>query len=285
LLTALPSNPNNFHYNELAYLIKNYHIHYLYSVATYLNNKTPLTAQPEDEFGGFAVEDVSLPGAVVEVKDIADITNGMAWTGEQATEKNFKDHADKYSVLHLSMHGTLDDDHPLYSKLIFTQTQDSIQDDSLTVAEIYTLRLKAQMAVLSACETGDGPVSRGEGIMSLSRAFAYAGCPSVITSLWKVDAKHALTLMQDFYKHLLKGLPKDQALQQAKLNFLQSTDDPLQAHPHFWLSFIVTGDVAPVNFGGNYQVLIGSSFVIIFLLIIGVFVWRKYAGTNPTVVA
>jgi len=285
LLSALPAHPTNFRYNNLAYLIKSYQVHYLYSAATYFSAKSHLDGPTEDTFGGFAVTDASLPGAVEEVNGIANITNGRAWTGEQATERNFKENADKYTVLHLSMHGTLDDDHPLYSKLIFSQTQDSLQDDSLTVAEIYTMRLNAQMTVLSACETGNGPVSRGEGIMSMSRAFAYAGCPSVITSLWKVDAEHALVLMRDFYRHLLNGLPKDKALQQAKLNFLQSTDDPLQAHPHFWLSFIVTGDAAPVIFEENSWWTSRLSIYLAMLIVLVVFLFRKFSAPKPTVEA
>src|SRR5665811_1040403 len=93
----------------------------------------------------------------------------------------------------LSMHAFLDDINPLYSKFVFTQSQDKVEDDSLTIAEIYNMKFNAQLAVLSACETGDGALNRGEGIMSLSRAFAYAGCPSVVTSLWKVDSETTST--------------------------------------------------------------------------------------------
>ncbi|MEX2568760.1 MAG: CHAT domain-containing tetratricopeptide repeat protein, partial [Cyclobacteriaceae bacterium] len=269
-----PNSPKNFKYGDLDYLIKNYDVHYLFSAATYLNGKENILAKPTGKiFGGFAVDDTSLPGAVKEVNLIAGIMGGEAWTGIHANEKYFKTKAMNYPVLHLSMHAFLDDIQPLYSKFVFSQSQDESEDDSLTIAEIYNMNFNAQMAVLSACETADGTLSRGEGIMSLSRAFAYAGCPSIVTSLWKVDSKTTSTLMVDFYKNLVQGLPKDRSLRLAKLNYLKSTEDPLLAHPHFWLSFIVTGDTAPLNFEKRFSMWLGIA--ILLGIILGIILLRK----------
>jgi CHAT domain-containing protein/Tfp pilus assembly protein PilF len=276
-LSRIPSDVNGFRYHDLAYLVKDFDIQYLYSAATTLNGKEnimPANFGNSGLFGGFAVEDISLPGTVLEIKRIAEILGGDTWAGIHATERNFKAKAKNYPVLHLSMHAFLDDINPMYSKFVFTGSQDAIEDDFLTIAEIYNMKINAQLAVLSACETGDGILSRGEGIMSLSRAFAYAGCPSVVTSLWKVESETTSSLMLDFYQNLMQGFPKDRSMRLAKLNYLKSTEDPLRAHPHFWLSFIVTGDTAPVKLEGKNHWWIGLA---LFLGLIsgGFILWKN----------
>ncbi|MEX2592720.1 MAG: CHAT domain-containing tetratricopeptide repeat protein [Anditalea sp.] len=281
-LSRRPSNLNQFSYNDLDYLVKSYDVQYLYSAASYLNGKETVSvpySRNTGKFGGFAVEDISLPGTVFEVNRIAGTVGGDTYTGIHATERNFKAKAIDYPVLHLSMHAYLDDINPLYSKFVFTQSKDTVEDDSLTIAEIYNMRFNTQLAVLSACETGDGVLSRGEGIMSLSRAFAYAGCPSVVTSLWKVDSETTSTLMLDFYQNLIHGLPKDRSLRLAKLNYLKSTEDPLRAHPHFWLSFIVIGDTAPLNFWERYNWWLGLAFLVGFIFV-GLIFWKNRMQGN-----
>ena len=92
------------------------------------------------------------------------------------------------------------------------------KDSVLTASEIYTLPINAELAVLSACETGYGKLEKSEGVMSMSRAFQYAGVKSTVMSLWKVPDKETSKLMLLFYKNLKKGFPKDKALQKAKTN-------------------------------------------------------------------
>ena len=81
----------------------------------------------------------------------------------------------------------------------------------------------------------------------------------------------------DFYKNLTLGLPKDRSLRLAKLNYLKSTEDPLRAHPHFWLSFIVTGDTAPVKFSEKFNWGMGFSLFVGFI-IVGFILWSKRNG-------
>ena len=92
------------------------------------------------------------------------------------------------------------------------------------------------MVVLSACETGIGKLQRGEGIISLARAFAYAGAKSIVTSLWSVNDQKTKDLMLLFYKNLRKGKSKSEALREAKLSFIAKNDNP-NAHPFFWAGF------------------------------------------------
>jgi CHAT domain-containing protein len=108
--------------------------------------------------------------------------------------------------------------------------------------------LHAQLVVLSACETGAGQYVAGEGVFSLARGFMDAGVPSVVMSLWQVNDISTSELMPLFYRHLAQGLPKDEALHKAKLEFLK-TSDPMKTHPFFWAGFVLLGDNAPVKEG------------------------------------
>jgi CHAT domain-containing protein len=116
--------------------------------------------------------------------------------------------------------------------------------------------------VLSACETGLGEVHEGEGIFSIARGFAYAGCPSLVMSLWKVNDMTTADLVDFFYKNLSQGQPKDEALRNAKLSFLQTADD-LSAHPANWAAFIALGNNMPVQ-----QPAADNSWLIIVLVVV-----------------
>ena len=131
------------------------------------------------------------------------------------------------------------------SKFLFSPEADSSEDGKLHAYELFAMDLPAQMAVLSACNTGLGNLRRGEGMMSLAQAFTYAGCPSVVMSHWPVDDKSTADLMTSFYQHLADGLPKDEALRQARLGFLESAT-PANSHPYFWGGFVVLGDTSPI---------------------------------------
>ncbi|WP_195715272.1 CHAT domain-containing protein [Ancylomarina sp. 16SWW S1-10-2] len=182
-----------------------------------------------------------LPGAKVEVENISNIFEGETFIDDKATETNFKKNAENFDILHLAMHAILDDENPMYSKLVFTQTEDSLNDNLLNAYEIYNMNLKARMVVLSACNSGDGKFLKGEGVMSLARGFFYSGCPSLIMTLWTVEDLSGSHLMSSFYQFLSQNYPKDMALQKAKLAYLE-TADALRSHPYFWSGYVVIGD-------------------------------------------
>lgn len=182
-----------------------------------------------------------LPGAKIEIENISKIFAGEIYLDNLATETCFKEKAERFDILHLAMHTILDNENPMYSKLVFSQTGDSLNDGLLNTHEIYNMRLKARMVVLSACNTGDGKFMKGEGVMSLARGFFYSGCPSLIMTLWTVEDLSGSFLMSSFYKFLSQSYPKDVALQQAKLEYLE-TADPLKSHPYFWSGYVAIGD-------------------------------------------
>jgi CHAT domain-containing protein len=221
-----------------------------------------------------------LPGAKVEVENISKIFAGETYTDELASETNFKKNAENFDILHLAMHTILDDDNPMYSKLVFTQTGDSLNDGLLNAHEIYNMNLKARMVVLSACNSGDGKFLKGEGVMSLARGFFYSGCPSLIMTLWTVEDLSGATLMSSFYKYLAQSFPKDVALQQAKLEYLE-TADTLKSHPYFWSGYVVIGDTETLfKFSMIHKILM---FLGLTLLFGGIyFIWQRSSSKKTT---
>ena len=112
------------------------------------------------------------------------------------------------------------------------------------------MRLRADMAVLSACNTGTGKLRKGEGIVSLARGFSYAGVPSIIASLWTANDEATPLLMTSFYTYLKQGQAKDEALRAAKIAAIQSGGD--MAHPYFWGAFIPIGNMQPLHFNTGF---------------------------------
>jgi len=187
-----------------------------------------------------------------EVERASGISGGQTRIGIGATEDVFKQHAAKAGVLHLAMHALTNDEDPMYSTLVFAGGQsDSTgeNDGFLHAYELYNMRLHAELAVLSACNTGAGKVVRGEGIMSLARAFRYAGCSNVMMSLWPVNDLSGKNLVADFFQKLSSGKGKASALQAAQVDFLNKTHSDEQMHPYYWATFILVGDDEPLGSG------------------------------------
>lgn len=211
----------------------------------------------------------NLEGALNEVKDIKDIVGGYNYTGLDVTESHFKQVANGLDIIHLACHGRISDEFPSQSAIIFNQ-QDSLNDGVLTAAEIYKLNLPNSMAVLSACETGQGPLKRGEGLLSLSRAFAFAGAQTTVYSLWKIPDLSTSDIMVNFYENLKNGFTKHESIQNAKLSYINDTKIEKQKHPYFWAGLSVQGNLDPIKFKGNdallYYILAGFFGLIMFLL-------------------
>ena len=188
-----------------------------------------------------------LPGAIGEVNEIADLLGGDRYLSSEASERAFYQFGSSYKILHLSMHAVPDIGDPGLSRLLFTNTGDSLYDDQLSAAEVQALQLNSDLAVLSACQTNVGKIHRGEGVLSLSRAFAMAGVPSTVTSLWKVPDASSKDIMVRFYTYLKQGMAKDAALRQSKLDYLNDAKYDAQKHPVHWAGFVVTGDISPIR--------------------------------------
>jgi CHAT domain-containing protein len=216
---------------------------------------------------------IKLNWAEREIMEIAKSISGNSFFYENASEDNFKKYVSDAQIIHLATHAVVDDKNPMYSKLAFHKLDNSPEDGFLNTYEIYNLDLNAQMVVLSACNTGYGKIVKGEGVMSLARSFMYAGSPSIIMSLWQVDDYPTYRIMQEFYKGLEKKLPKDAALREAKLKYIQNSD-PVKAGPYYWSGFIPIGNTDPIELPdkSNYTNYILS---ILSLTVLSFFVFKK----------
>lgn len=247
-------------YKEVPYLIRKAAIAYNYSATLYLEAKEHDYSNVPDGFMGFAPDFSNvksftltnrhqqskyqdlllspLDNAALEVKKIGSLTKGASYTGFDATEAIFKAEASKYGVLHFATHGILNHKYPLYSSLVLLG--DDNEDGLLHTYELYNMQLNAELVALSACNTGVGTIQKGEGAMSVARGFAYAGCPNIAMTLWPVSDQATQILMENFYTYLMQGMPKAQALQYAKLNFLDAGSG-LICVPYFWSGLILVG--------------------------------------------
>ncbi|HOZ40852.1 MAG TPA: CHAT domain-containing tetratricopeptide repeat protein [Flavobacteriales bacterium] len=179
-----------------------------------------------------------------EVDEITGLCSGKAYMGPDANELLFRRIAPQASVVHLAMHAFLDPLAPVSSYMLFDVQSTDTVDGKLTIAEIHDLRLNADLAVLSACETGIGAQEAGEGVNSLARAFRYAGVPNTVSSLWKVDDRATKEIMVKFYEHLADGMGKADALAEAKRWYRRTyPNEP----PSKWAAFILIGDNEPVR--------------------------------------
>ncbi|TNE67498.1 MAG: CHAT domain-containing protein [Bacteroidetes bacterium] len=274
LLVADTARLDRASYADLDYLLLHSTIRYEYSAGMAI--KPPVRRKARHTFAGYAPEySGAWTGAATrdplgkncreadpadfapldnnraEVTEIAGLMGGQAMLGQAATEEAFREKVQEAGILHLAMHGFLNDCDPLYSGLVFARqsrttgpdTLPAEEDGFLHAYELYNLRLRADLAVLSACNTGRGKLARGEGVQSLARAFKYAGCANVLMSLWQAEDRATARIMSDFYRYLQQGWGKDAALRQAKLDYLKAD---VRNHPFFWGAFVLIGDAEPV---------------------------------------
>ncbi|WP_299259532.1 CHAT domain-containing protein [uncultured Aquimarina sp.] len=222
----------------------------------------------------FRNSSMDLPGTREEIKAIANIVDGNYFYGSEATEQNFKKHVGAYSILHLALHGDVDNERPENSKLYFTKSKDTLEDNYLYSHELFALDIPAELTVLSACNTGTGKIAKGEGIMSLGNAFQYAGTKSLLLTNWEVSDQTTPKIMEYFYKNLKDGKNKAEALQQAKLQFLATTNEET-IHPYYWGGFYLLGDTAPIKFQDNSYVYWVIGFGVLAIISLSLFWYRK----------
>ncbi|MEO8067814.1 MAG: CHAT domain-containing tetratricopeptide repeat protein [Flavobacteriales bacterium] len=213
---------------------------------------------------------VRQPFAVNTAQGLGASLQAKVMVGGDASEKGFRAAAKEYGILHLGTHAEMNASTPMYSRLVLSKDGQGVDPDAdgyLHAYEIYELDLRAQLAVLTACETGSGKNDAGEGVRSLGYGFAYAGCPSLVVSLWSIDEKVSSEIITRFYGYLADGMPKHKALRQAKLDHLNSTADEL-ALPYYWAGMVLVGDVAPVEVGTpwvKYIRWIAAGLVLLFV--------------------
>lgn len=240
-----PADQNN-------YLLKKFAISYRYS-ANFMHQQEGIgrSAYQVLAFAPYAtVQDENKNFSVLSAskKEVENLGKSV-YLDQQATKDLFIRESGKFPIIHLATHAVANDKEPLQSYISFAASQKSGDTASqLFESEIYHLNMaNTQLVILSACETGSGMLVNSEGIMSLSRAFAYAGCPSVITSLWKADDASTAFITGRMHVYLSAGRSIDLALQQAKIDYLESNSTDLRFKtPAFWAHLVLAGDYEPV---------------------------------------
>lgn len=200
-----------------------------------------------------------------------NLLGGNAYLYEESTLNRFKNDAGHHKIIYVGTHAEADNLHPEFSKLIFAKDPANKDDNnSLYLFDIYNCDLNSNLTVLTACESGVPGYEDGEGMLSIAHAFSYAGSESIVTGLWKIDEQTSAVLMELFYKNLLKGLAKDEALRQAKLSYLAQSNGRALA-PQYWSGLVLIGDTAPIqlkqNTGWKWWVVGGMAVLLTIVLI------------------
>ena len=250
------------HFGQFPFLINKYQINYNYSSLLAIKRMNKQRTSSDINWLGIApafdAENVcyykgeqvrAIPETVTEVQAIAEKINSEKMHAEYLLRKDASETAIKstdlrnYNIIHIATHGTVNSEHPELSGLMLSQKEGTTDDGMLYNGEIYNLRLDADLVVMSACETGLGKISQGEGVIGLGRSLIYAGAKNIVCSLWQVSDASTSTLMINFYTNLLKNSKKDgtgftDKLHNAKLKMIS---EEKFAHPYFWSPFIIIG--------------------------------------------
>ncbi|WP_299115441.1 CHAT domain-containing protein [uncultured Winogradskyella sp.] len=267
-------------YNQPNYLLFDYAISYANSASMlFENTKGIIKNDLLDECIAFSytssnsisnTTDIDLPGSRKEIKELSTIFKGKYLYGDQANETNFKNNVNYYKLVHLALHAKIDSLNPKHLKIFFSETeQDEKEDNILYGHELYNVNIPADLVVLSACNTGVGKINKGEGILSLGNAFQYAGAKSLMLSRWEISDETTPEVMKLFYTNIKSGMNKSVALQQAKINYLSSTDI-LRSSPYYWGSFYILGDTNAVELSNSssYMYYYMGAFIVLIIFII-----------------
>lgn len=239
------------------FLVKKYAINYNFSATLFVQSKQEEASKGEGIFLCSPIEFTTtenqsrnylspLPGTEKEVKEIDGLFKGKNLTSKiyfkQAAQESLikSDELKKYKTLHFATHGVVNQERPELSKVFLAVSTDK-EDGDLFAGEIYNLEIDADLVCLSACQTGLGKITKGEGIIGLSRALIYAGANNIVVSYWTVSDESTAQLMTFFYKEMLANLDQDDYatfLRKAKLKLIASDN---YAQPYYWAPFVLIG--------------------------------------------
>lgn len=236
-----------------------------------LNYRNPVKSKFNPDFLiGFAPSYEGTPFSAIknnleETERIVAHHSGEAKVGQEASKRNFVESFANYRIHHLAMHTEQQEENFDQSALVFANAE------RLKLDELYQMNFPSELVVLSACNTGVGQLQPGEGLSSLSRALTFAGVKSSVYSLWEGSDKETSELMIFFYEEIKKGIPKDQALADAKRRFL--SENPLKTHPIFWAGFVINGQLDPIQ-ASLFPAWMGIVGLLI-LMVLALFLWNR----------
>jgi CHAT domain-containing protein/Flp pilus assembly protein TadD len=301
LVASFQAEQSSYDYSDKDYLIYHYSISYTPSAAVFVhqkmndlenNDKILIAGSPEinnnegfAESRGLLEESIGLPRDVAllplkyskeEIAQLSDLINAdNVLTDNNATETEFKKHAELSKLIHLSTHSFLFNKQPV---IFFSNNNDDKNDGLLEAGEIVQMQLNSDLVVLSSCNSGLGSMDVSEGIIGMTKAFFEAGTKSIVVSLWEVNDKYTSKLMTLFYKKLSEGLEKDEALRQAKIDFIKN----YSPNPYFWSSFVLSGNINKININERDSAypLIAGLLLIVALTVILFMKWKRNSLTH-----
>ena len=232
----LNSNTTSSSFSEMPFLVKSHTLSYNSSLLFYLKNKRQrLENTLLGVFPVFKNSGKELLHTIDEAKSIEEHISSTLLIDSLATKENFLNAINNYSILHVSSHATSGD--------FITPASISFYKDSLSLNQIYELDIKPNLVVLSACETGIGKLWKGEGTMSISSGFQYAGAENILFSLWQINDLSTSKIMSSFYEYYGNGQNAMFANKQAKINYLENPNiSNAKKSPYYWSAFIFYGD-------------------------------------------
>jgi len=252
------------------FLLRRFSVQYAFSLAI-LESQRSLPSKAEKHLlqlaPRFSAGQRGLPSLLQSAGEapVAETCKSRLYEDEQANFETLKREAAAYRIVHLSTHAGVDTG-GLLPRVEFS-------DRSVLLPDIYALQLQADLVVLSACQTGLGQFRKGEGVMSLSRAFTYAGAKGLISSLWTINEAATANLLQRLYKQLQQGDSKAAALRQSKLGYLDDPATPaFQKSPYYWAGLVYLGDDSSVIFKSCWHF---SLLIWPILLLLVAIVWTK----------
>lgn len=191
---------------------------------------------------------VDLPVLPYSVKELKQ-TGAETYMHSQATKQAFMQQSAGAGLIHLATHARSGTDSMGEACIYFYPEEKDSTSGRIFLHEIYAMQLPAcRLVVLSACETADGQLAGGEGLLSFARAFLYAGADGVVSTLWRTEDQISSYLMERFHYHRSKGRGNDEALARAKRDFLGDPSfDPRFKAPNYWANFVYTGQLDPQN--------------------------------------
>lgn len=272
-LQSVPFDALNTEPNGVSYLIEGVAVSYSNSVSLL----THLKKKPKEKPSILAFAPIfktqkgkelfnPLPNAAKELEKLGTFFKGKTIVGKKATLSRFYEVLNNYSVIHLATHAITNDNVPEYSFLAFSPFED---EHLMYVNDIYAHDFDADLVTLSACETGLGQLKKGEGAISLARAFFYSGARSLVNTLWNITDKSSSDIMGLFYAGLYEGKAKDKALRDAKITFIKKNKDTRLTHPYYWSSFTIQGNVMPLVLKNySFWYLLGGSFILCLVLVL-----------------
>ncbi|MCD4697155.1 MAG: CHAT domain-containing protein [Bacteroidales bacterium] len=217
---------------------------------------------------------INLPGAILECENIATYFKTKIISGAGASRSAFEACCPGYQIIHLSTHAIPDKDNLSSIRLVFSDYSENNREGSMDLFEVLNLPVRANLVVLSACKTGVGEMSKGEGNINMAWAFNKAGARSVLVSLWDANDYASSVIMSKFYEYLSEGKTKPEALRQAKLDFIESSDE-LTHSPYFWAGFEYWGDDSTISTSQDKNLIFKIIPLIVLLIILAYLVKKR----------